>query len=326
MVAAMHGTLTAEEIRELNTRYHDIAATDYDSKWAISFGELGRAQVMAKLQRALGDTPGRYPRALEIGAGTGYFALNMLGAGVIDEATCTDISAGMLATLAASAASLGFTVRTVVADAERLPFPDQSFDLVFGHAVLHHIPDLERAFIEINRLLLPGGTLLFAGEPSRCGDRLAAVPKRLAWLAAPIWRALLRAGPVSVAGEEASHGELEGSVDVHAFDPGELAALAKRTGFQEIRVSGEELLANWFGWANRTLEASAQPDEIPWIWRHYAHRGYLLLQALDRGLLESLLPAALFYNLMISARKAGGQARDAAADTRRAHLGSRGVA
>jgi ubiquinone/menaquinone biosynthesis C-methylase UbiE len=312
MVAAMHGTLTAEEIRDFNTRYHDIAATDYDSKWAISFGELGQAQVMAKLRRALGAAPGRYRQALEIGAGTGYFTLNMLGAGVIDEATCTDISAGMLATLNASAASLGFSVRTVVADAERLPFRDESFDLVFGHAVLHHIPDLERAFAEIKRVLVPGGTLLFAGEPSRCGDRLARVPKRLASVAAPIWRALMRAQPVSAAIEERSRGELEWSVDVHAFNPGELAWLAKRTGFQGIQVSGEELLANWFGWANRTLEASAEPDEIPWLWRRYAHTGYLLLQALDRGLLESRLPAALFYNLMISARKPSSKKRASA--------------
>ena len=42
---------------------------------------------------------------------------------------------------------------------------------------------------------------------------------------------------------------------------------------------------------------------MPWVWRQYAYRGYLLLQGLDRALLESRLPAAIFYNLMISARK-----------------------
>jgi ubiquinone/menaquinone biosynthesis C-methylase UbiE len=303
MVAPVNGTLTAEEIRELNTRYHDMAATSYDSKWGISFGELGRAQVMAKLSRALGGSPGRYRRALEIGAGTGYFSLNMLGAGVIETATCADISAGMLAALSASAASLGLAVQTVVADAERLPFPDQSFDLVFGHAVLHHIPDLARAFAELERVLVPGGTLFFAGEPSRYGDRLARIPKRWAALAAPLWRTLIGARPISQASDDGAGGKLEASVDVHAFAPAELAALARRTGLRDVRISGEELLANWFGWANRTLEASAEPDEVPWLWREYAHRGYLLLQAFDRTLLESLLPPALFYNLMISAHK-----------------------
>ena len=47
-------------------------------------------------------------------------------------------------------------------------------------------------------------------------------------------------------------------------------------------MRGEELLANWFGWTNRTLEATAEPDDVPWAWRQYAYRGYLVLQQLDR--------------------------------------------
>jgi hypothetical protein len=70
-----------------------------------------------------------------------------------------------------------------------------------------------------------------------------------------------------------------------------------------VRVRGEELLANWFGWANRTLEATAEPGQIPWLWIQYAYRGYLALQAVDRTLLESRLPPAVFYNLMIAARR-----------------------
>jgi len=45
---------------------------------------------------------------------------------------------------------------------------------------------------------------------------------------------------------------------------------------------------------------------VPWAWRQYAYRGYLVLQELDRRLLEGRLPAAIFYNLMLSARKRGG--------------------
>ena len=67
-------------------------------------------------------------------------------------------------------------------------------------------------------------------------------------------------------------------------------------------MGGEELAASLFGWANRTLEATAEPSDVPWAWRVYAYRGYLLLQRLDRSLLEPRLPAALFYNLLVSAR------------------------
>jgi ubiquinone/menaquinone biosynthesis C-methylase UbiE len=295
--------LSAEEIRQANTRYHDVAAAHYDAKWGIDFGDLGLDQVTAKVRKALGRAPGHYPRSLEIGSGTGYFTLNLLRAGLVGEATCSDISPGMLDALQANARRLGLSVRTEPANAERLPFAESSFDLVLGHAVLHHIPNLERAFAEFERVLAPGGTVLFAGEPSRYGDRLASVPKRFAMTVAPLWRRALGAGPAVGADADAPDTALEAVVDVHAFAPAELMHVARGAGFQEVHVRGEELLANWFGWTNRTLEASADPEQVPWAWRLYAYRGYLMLQRLDRRLLESRLPAAVFYNLMLAARK-----------------------
>src|SRR5579884_2665977 len=189
---------TADEIRDVNTRYHDVAAPSYDSKWGIDFGAIGQAQVLGKLRKLLGSELDRgYDRSLEIGAGTGYFSLNLLQAGVVRRATCTDISPGMIRTLCANAERLGLTVGTARADAESLPFPDASFDLVLGHAVLHHLPDLHRAFAEFHRVLRPGGRIVFAGEPSRVGDRIAAIPKRSAGLVAPVWRRLLGAAPAA---------------------------------------------------------------------------------------------------------------------------------
>jgi ubiquinone/menaquinone biosynthesis C-methylase UbiE len=298
-------TLSPEAIREANTRYHDVAADHYDLKWGIDFGELGLSQVTAKVSRALGREPPHYRRSLEIGAGTGYFTLNLMRAGLVGEATCSDISPGMLATLSDNARGLGLEVEARRADAEELPFADASFDLVLGHAVLHHIPDLPQAFAEFERVLAPGGTVLFAGEPSRYGDRLARVPKRLAGTLAPAWRRAIGARAARSGGGEQPDVALEGVVDVHAFAAGELSQLARAAGFADVRVSGEELLANWFGWTNRTLEATADPDDVPWAWRLYAYRGYLLLQALDRTLLEPRLPAAIFYNLMLAAHKPG---------------------
>ncbi len=299
----MPPSLTAEEIRDVNTRYHDVAADHYDAKWGIDFGDLGAEQVLGKVRKALGDdAPSHFPRALEIGAGTGYFTLNMLRAGLIGEATCSDISPGMLSTLQANAKGLDLKVKTKPADAEQLPFADASFDLVFGHAVLHHIPDLERAFAEFARVLAPGGTIVFAGEPSRYGDRLAGVPKRAAGAVAPLWRRAIGARPAPPAEGGAPDAALEVFVDVHAFAPTELTRAAKGAGMVDVRVRGEELLANWFGWTNRTLEATADPRDVPWGWRRYAYRGYLLLQGLDRSLLEGRLPPAVFYNLMLTAR------------------------
>ena len=92
-------------------------------------------------------------------------------------------------------------------------------------------------------------------------------------------------------------------VDVHAFAPAGLCADATAAGFADVDVRGEELLANMFGWFNRTIEASAVHEDIPWGWFRYAYRGYILLQKVDTAVLEPHLPAAGFYNLMLSARK-----------------------
>ena len=296
---------TPNTIRDANVRYHDLAAGHYDSKWGINYGDVGQAQVVGKLRKALGTEPGVFDRALEIGAGTGYFTLNLMRAGVIGEAVATDISPGMLRTLSDSAAELGLTVETRVCDASALPFEDATFDLVFGHAVLHHLPDLSGAFREFRRVLRPGGVVAFCGEPSRYGDRISAVPKRGALALAPLWRGLMGAGERPNGGNGAGRSEeerLERVVDVHAFTPAELGAHAAAAGLTSVRVSGEELAASLFGWVNRTLEATAEPSEVPWAWRVYAYRGYLLLQRLDGALLEPRLPAALFYNLLVSAR------------------------
>jgi ubiquinone/menaquinone biosynthesis C-methylase UbiE len=297
---------TAETIRHANVRYHDLAAGHYDCKWGINYDAVGRAQVMSKLRKALGHEPRRYSRALEIGAGTGYFSLNLLRAEVIRDAVATDISPGMLAKLERSAAELGLPIETAACEASELPFDDDSFDLVLGHAVLHHVPDLDAAFREFRRVLRPGGVVAFCGEPSHYGDRIAAWPKRGANAVAPLWRALMRAAARpsngNGAGAWSEEDRLEQLVDVHAFTPAQLSAHAQAAGFEGVRVSGEEFAASLFGWANRTLEASADPLDVPWAWRVYAHRGYLLLQTLDRSLLEPRLPAALFYNLLISAR------------------------
>jgi ubiquinone/menaquinone biosynthesis C-methylase UbiE len=299
-------TATPEHIKDVNTRYHDAAAHEYDAKWGIDFGDIGQDQVRAKLVKALGgDDAQTFDDALEIGSGTGYFSLNLVQLGLIGKLTATDISPGMLGRLASTAKALGLDdVSTVVAEAETLPFEDESFDLVLGHAVLHHIPDLDRAFAEFKRVLRPGGLIVFAGEPSRYGDRLAALPKRSGMLVAPVWRRLVGARGRAVAEVDQSEGHsLEGEVDVHAFAPADLRRLLERAGFDDRRVGGEELLANAWGWGLRTVESSAEPDTVPLRWRRFAFRSYIALQKVDTRLLEPHLPAELFYNLLVSARK-----------------------
>ena len=110
-------------------------------------------------------------------------------------------------------------------------------------------------------------------------------------------------GPATGGTRDDSDHELERCVEIHAFAPADLSGHARRAGFANVRVRGEELVANWFGWFNRALEATADPDQVPMLWRQYAFNGYLVLQRLDERVFEPLLPPAIFYNLLITACK-----------------------
>ena len=114
---AMAAPEKTEDILDVNRRYHDVAAAEYDVKWGVDFGEVGRTQVLGKVEKLLGRHPGPFDRSLEIGSGTGYFSLNLLQAGIVRSAVCTDVSPGMLATLRANAERLGLGVETAAGDA-----------------------------------------------------------------------------------------------------------------------------------------------------------------------------------------------------------------
>src|SRR6476620_514900 len=162
--------------------YHDWEAATYDDKWYISFHERCNAYARDRFAAITGmPEPLPYGVALELGAGTGFFSLNLKLAGVLDEVHVTDISPGMVEAAKANAERLGFAVEGRVADAERIPYDDNTFDVVVGHAVIHHIPDVEAAFGEMLRVLKPGGRFVVAGEPTTIGDWYARRLGRLTW-------------------------------------------------------------------------------------------------------------------------------------------------
>src|SRR3954453_17098925 len=123
---------SADEILDVNVRYHDLASQSYDPKGGIDYGPKGAYQVLGKMRKALGQPLRPMGRGLEIGAGTGYFSLNLVMQGILSEVTCTDVSPGLLEALAASAKRLRLDVETFVSDAENLPFGSGTFDVVFG--------------------------------------------------------------------------------------------------------------------------------------------------------------------------------------------------
>lgn len=112
-------------------------------------------------------------RALDFGAGRGIASYALARSGFDVDALEANGSALVGAgAIEALAHQTGFRIRVHESTSDRLPFPDASFDLVFGRAVLHHVSDVAETCSELLRVLRPGGTLIAIREHviSRAGD------------------------------------------------------------------------------------------------------------------------------------------------------------
>jgi SAM-dependent methyltransferase len=291
-----------------NVLYHDWEAGTYDEKWSISYDERCITYAADRFRHAAGEAGWPYARALELGCGTGFFLLNLMQAGVATRGSVTDLSPGMVQAALRNAEHLGLDVDGRVADAERIPYDDETFDLVVGHAVLHHIPDVELALREVLRVLKPGGRFVFAGEPTRIGDWYARRLGALTWKTVttvtrlPPLRGWRR--PQEELDESSRAAALEALVDIHVFDPAELEATARRAGARDARVVTEELTAAMLGWPVRTFEAAVPPGKLGWGWAMFAYTSWRRLSWLDATLLSRVVPRGWFYNALVTGTKA----------------------
>src|ERR1041385_1659202 len=93
---------------------------------------------------------------LEIGCGMGSDLVQFARGGAI--CTGVDITPRSIEIARHRFALYGQPGNFAVADAEHLPFSDESFDVVYSNGVLHHTPDTAAAVRELHRVLRPGGT------------------------------------------------------------------------------------------------------------------------------------------------------------------------
>jgi ubiquinone/menaquinone biosynthesis C-methylase UbiE len=111
-------------------------------------------------------------RVLEVGVGMGADYLEWLKAGAL--ATGVDLSSASLERAQRRCELAGCTPDLRVSDAERLPFADDTFDIVYSYGVMHHSPDPPQCIREALRVLKPGGALriMIYHHPSLTGFML----------------------------------------------------------------------------------------------------------------------------------------------------------
>ena len=191
---------------------------------------------------------------LDVGSGQGIDVYEYASSGA--RATGIDLTPRHVELAKLHLEATGIRASVVEGDAERMPFPDNSFDLVSSNGVLHHTPDIEAALRECLRVLRPGGTFT------------AILYNRHSfhyWLNQVLWSGLLhaellRAGSMgSVLSSVEAGSRLGARPLVRVFSPGEVREMLYRAGFISVEV----------------LKHHLRPGDIPLTARLNVPRGLL---------------------------------------------------
>jgi ubiquinone/menaquinone biosynthesis C-methylase UbiE len=152
----------------------------HDTTVARSFGPAANAYLTSSVHaqgedlKALAAMVSKTPsaRVLDLGSGAGH--ATFAAASSAAEVVAYDLTEEMLAVVKAEATRRGLTnVSTQAGSAEKLPFPNASFDWVVSRYSAHHWRNLSLALAEVKRVLKPGGSICFidvAGGPEPLFD------------------------------------------------------------------------------------------------------------------------------------------------------------
>jgi ubiquinone/menaquinone biosynthesis C-methylase UbiE len=261
MAAANSIARQKEEVREFwdaepcGTRYLASSAVSHEKEDGWSAREFeAHARTRCALEPHIAEfadfRSARGKKVLEIGVGLGADYLEWLKAGAL--ATGVDLSQSSIERARRRCQLSGYDADLRLADAENLPFPDESFDRVYSYGVMHHSPDTSRCLQEARRVLKRGGDarIMLYHHPSITG--------LLLWLRYGIWRGK----------------SLRQSVYDHLESPGtktytqnEVLALMK--GFRDVKFQlvfspGDLLL--------HQPSQRFQSKIYRWLWRVYPRR------------------------------------------------------
>jgi len=138
-----HDQAFSSDLRECTEKYYALTEVEYKEY-----------EVRLKKLVSCADV-------LEYGCGPYGFIYE--AARSASSASAIDISPVAIEISQEKASRLGVSADFHVMNCEEMTFPDNSFDVIFGSSILHHL-DLEKTFAEMRRVLRPGGVILFT-EP-----------------------------------------------------------------------------------------------------------------------------------------------------------------
>jgi 2-polyprenyl-6-hydroxyphenyl methylase/3-demethylubiquinone-9 3-methyltransferase len=146
----------------------------------------------------------RGKEALDIGCGGGFLAEEFAGLGC--RVTGIDPSEPSLATARAHARQSGLDITYLQATGEALPFPDESFDIVYCCDVLEHVSDLECVIAQSSRVLRRGGVYCYDTINRTLRSKLVAIKLLQEWQATRImptkvhnWQMFIKPGELLAA-------------------------------------------------------------------------------------------------------------------------------
>lgn len=193
----------AQASKDLNREQFGANAANYATSTVHAKGaSLGRMVELINFQ------PGWHALDVATAAGHTAFAIAPHVASVV----ATDLTPEMVALASERAEELGHkNVRTQVADAESLPFDDESFDLVTSRIAPHHFPAPQQFIAEVARVLRPNGVFCLVDNIVPNNERVATYynaweklrdPSHVEALSLERWASLCDAAGLTVARAE----------------------------------------------------------------------------------------------------------------------------
>jgi ubiquinone/menaquinone biosynthesis C-methylase UbiE len=146
-----------DAVKQKVAEHWNRRAPTFDTDFGHSLGSAGERAAWNRVLDLVTAGRGELD-ALDVGCGTGFLALELAARG--HQAVGVDFAIAMLVEARRKARELGAGVRFEEADAEQLPYPPASFDLVVSRHLLWTLPHPDAAIDEWIRVLRPGGRLV----------------------------------------------------------------------------------------------------------------------------------------------------------------------